>query len=382
MKTTLELKDFIFDKNKYLVRWEIKNDFKKLFTPEIIEIEYSFEVKPNIFFPLNMALSVFLVILAKEYNNVDVILPYKIPKWLEDYWKYYVKEISNGTDKFRFNINFISSNTEEEISTENIFNENSICNIGLFFGGGVESSFSLSNIYHKNPILISIVGKNWMNNDIDEAEIKFQLEESLIRDYNLNMQRIKTNARSIIKRNDEYVNKYVSGSLFYFLALPVADKYGILILFQTHELEYALNFSSYDYSMCPRMMQKIQLREMYPLFLPLYTSHSKIQMFEELSKTPFIKYLYSCFRNTDKRWCGECSKCFRISEYCERIGLDRKAIGMQEDIVGVRETSHLAKNYWIMMDKLYGRRYVREFKLALLFYLKRFKRFIKNRFIR
>ena len=219
-----------------------------------------------------------------------------------------------------------------------------------------------------------------MNNDINNAKIKFQLEEELIKNYKLNMQRIKTNARSIINRNDEYVNKYVSGSLFYFLALPVADKYKISILFQTHELEEALNFSSYDYSLNPRMMPKIQLKGKYPLFLPLYTSHSKIQMFKELSKTPFIKYLYSCFRNTDKRWCGECSKCFRISEYCERIGLDRKVIGMQEGIVGVRETSPVTKNYWIIMDKIYGRKYMREFKLATLYYIRKIKRKLKKLF--
>lgn len=90
-------------------------------------------------------------------------------------------------------------------------------------------------------------------------------------------------------------------------------------------------------------------------------------MFEELSKTKYIKYLNSCFIGGSKRWCGNCSKCFRISEYCEAVGLDKSVIGMQEGIVGVRERSPITKHYWDILEKLYGKnfseRYVKKLNI-------------------
>ena len=373
MDVKLIIKNIVYTKYKYIIEWELLNDSKKIYRKKDIEIEYQFPIKNNPFFPINIVLSAFLPILTKEYGEVHVELPYKLPDDLVNYWDSYIKYLSEGTDKFKYRIHY-DSLSNEVITYDDIFNEQ-LYNIGIYFGGGVESLFALSNLYHKNPILISIVGENWMNNDINNAKIKFQLEEELIRTYGLNIQRIKTNIRSLINRNEEYVNKYVTGPLFYFLALPVAERYRIGFLIKSSELEEALNFSDYDLSLNPRSVYKISIKSKnFPIFVALNNQFSKIQMFEELSKTPFIKYLYSCFKNTDKRWCGECSKCFRISEYCERIGLDRRVIGMQEGIVGVREKSPLARNYWIMMDKLYGRRYLREIKLALLYYLKIIKR--------
>jgi 7-cyano-7-deazaguanine synthase in queuosine biosynthesis len=153
------------------------------------------------------------------------------------------------------------------------------------------------------------------------------------------------------------MNKWSTGFLFYFLALPIAGHFGLEVLMKSSELEEALNFSDYDMSLNPRTVPAISFpAKNMPIILPAYNGHSKIQMFEELTSGNFIDYLYSCLKNTDKRWCGKCGKCVRISKYCEILGFDKSLIGMQEGIKGKREKSPISRNYWMIMDNLYSKK--------------------------
>ena len=51
---------------------------------------------------------------------------------------------------------------------------------------------------------------------------------------------------------------------------------------------------------------------------------------------------------------------YRISEYCDRLGIDRSVIGMQAGIIGLRERGPIARHYWALLDRLYGKRPLRQ----------------------
>lgn len=64
--------------------------------------------------------------------------------------------------------------------------------------------------------------------------------------------------------------------------------------------------------------------------------------------------MYSCSVNSNQRWDGQCSKCYRISEYCDTLNIDKSLIGMQENIKIVKERSGVISHYGNILDKLYG----------------------------
>lgn len=263
---------------------------------------------------------------------------------------------------------------------EQIFVTNANPNIGLFYGGGVESTFALSTLYHKKPLLISINGENWMNADKSKSSIKYEIFNELIKEYGLNLQEINMNIRTLINESDEIFNRYVTGNIFYFLTLPIANKFNLGVLYLSTEEEYAQSPNSHDTTIHPRFVDNVYLKlANYPFMVSIYVGYSKIEMFKKLAQTNFIKYIYSCFCNTEKRWCGRCSKCFRISEYCDRVGLSRNIIGMQEGISGIRENSDLSSHYWSNMDRIYGRKFFREMKLAIFYIIINIPRFIQKR---
>ncbi|MCD4811371.1 hypothetical protein K8R14_02060 [bacterium] len=369
--------------NKYLIDWDVrlsngeKIDFLKY---EPLLIEYAFPLKINYFIPIQIVLGAFVPLFISKYKEIKVQLPsINEDQIIINYWTNYLNEMF-GVNAYSLMFEFIKQ-YQDQPSAEEIFKSGST-NIGLMYGGGVESTFSLSTIYHKKPVLIAVNGDNWMNSDKKKSLIKYSLIKDLTAKYNLNFQEITMNTRKLIKESDIIYNRFCTGNLFYFLSLPIADKYDISTIYLSTELEYALS-ENHDLSIHPRFIKNIYVNEKnFPLFVALHTAYSKIEMFAELSKTDFIKYIYSCFQNTDKRWCGECSKCFRISEYCDRIGLDKSIIGMQEGITGYRENSDLSVHYWKQMDKYYGKRkFMRENMIAVKHTIKRLNR-LKNKLLK
>lgn len=348
--------------NEYKIKWNTNKEVSFLKREDIV-IRYDFKVRRNYFLPLNIALSAFLPILVKKFKNVKVISPYSFDELTKDYWKNYIREILQGDE---FNLSFEGGDID--LRHDELFSSNS-SDIGLFFGGGIESMFALSTMYHKRPILLSVVGKDWMNNDNVLGGLKFSLENELCEKYSLQIQRVEINLRPLMLFGDKEMNQFITGGLFYFLVLPIADRFGIGTIYHSIEYECASTFCDYDLSLNPRFTKNLYIKDAkFPLVFSIYNAYPKIKLFEGLSKTEFVKYIYSCFRNADKRWCGKCPKCFRISEFCERIGLDRSIIGMQEGIVGLKEKSPIAKRYWQMMDILYGRKLKREINIAIKYY--------------
>lgn len=346
------IKEILLSENGYKIRWDLGR-YPDYIRNHDIEVSYDFQVSDDLYYPVNIAFALLLPALAIDSDEISIETPFPLPDYVVDYWRYELKELHRREIKLIAE----STNTSEQRVVGMGERPDKASRIGLFFGGGVESMYALSRFYLHRPVLLSIVGENWMNNKEGEYSIKQQLEDQLIADYQLDIQRIRTNLRLIYDTRDSFVNKWSTGFLFYFLSLPVASEFNINMFFKSHELEAALNFTDYDLSMHPRFKPRIQVpHKNYPLMTPVFTGHAKVHMFDELTKTDFIKYIYSCLNNTDKRWCGACGKCYRISEYSETIGFDKSIIGMQEGIKGKRERSPIARNHWLLLDLFRGKK--------------------------
>jgi hypothetical protein len=349
----------------YRIHWSIEEP-KKLFRLFPLEISYQFAPNSALFYPLNNFFAFALPILAKEYGDVKIFSDFDIDQTIRDYWDniLYALNIRN------FRLEWKAKSRSKILIPSPGKNRIIGGRIGLLFGGGVESTFALSVLYPYKPVLISIVGESWMNNDIRNYAIKQRLENSLISEFSLEFMRVTSNAFSLINKPDLYKNYYVSGLLFYWHSLPVCRHFDIQTIYKSSELEEALNWVGHDLSLSPAFLKEIIFKN-EALLLPLYNCYPKIKMLSELARTPFIKYIYSCFHNSDKRWCGECTKCYRISEFCERLGINRTLIGMQEGIVGLREKGPLTKHFWRHMDIFYGRRRGREISHSIKYYIRK-----------
>jgi len=221
---------------------------------------------------------------------------------------------------------------------------------GLLYGGGVESCFALSQLHERSPVLLGIEGKNWMNSDPRLGSLKQDLLSELCEKKDLQMEPIYSNAFYALALGDEYKNRWITGPLFYWNCVPACRHLGLASLLLSAEFEYALIRQKIDRSLTPNSLPAFA-HPSGPVFLPICYSLPKIELMERLSQTDFIHYLYSCFKNSDKRWCGECGKCSRISDFCEAIGLERATIGMQEGIPSRHEDTELAKFYRFFLDE-------------------------------
>ena len=363
----LRIEEIKFKENGYEIHWSL-GDPVSYIEEKPAYINYNFEPPKNFFYPLNSLFSLLIPLLLVEVDKLEIELPFQIDTGLQSYWRKYLVNIFEGEDRV-LEFKSIGKNPPK-ISFLEVKSPTSKNGIGILFGGGVESMFCLSKLYHKSPVLISVIGERWMNNDINTAGIKFQLEEELIEKFSLNMQRIKTNLRDLIHKKDSFINRYSTGALFYFLSLPITYKFHLGYIYQVYEFEYAMNLTSYDLSISPRFVIDISIQKQnFPLYTPAFTGYSKLHMFKELAKTEFLEYIYSCFKNTEKRWCGKCGKCFRISEYCYYTGVDKNRIGMQEGIIGKRSASNW--DFWMVLDKMYKKDHLHEWNLKWKYFLKK-----------
>ncbi len=361
-----------FNDSEVEIDYHISPQLKEIDSGAPIKLNYAFLVKKDYTWASMVALGSFLPYLVSRDSKIKVTLPIAATEWLKEYWQQYLTAMFESSFSIEWVFTAQYSTEEKE---DSLFSSNASNRIGLFYGGGVESTFALSTFYHKNPILISINGKNWMNADKDKSPIKYNLISELTQKYGLSLEEVSMNVRNLIKDTDAIFNRFVTGNLFYFLAAPIADKFGIGTLYLSTELEYALEVGEHDQSIHPRFVNNVFVKKpSWPLFMSIYMGFPKVSMFAKLAKTDFIKYIYSCFNNSQKRWCGACSKCFRISEFCDRIHLDRQIIGMQEGITGRREHSPVTRYSWQYMDKIYGRKYMREFVLLAKHAIKKFKK--------
>ncbi len=227
--------------------------------------------------------------------------------------------------------------------------------VGLLYGGGVESNSALSRLIDRNPMLLSVIGERWMNNPIAGRTVKYQLEQDLCDDFGLDIGYVAQNGREIMKTSDVLMNHFCTGAFFYWLIAPHALRASLRTCFISQELEYTLIRKSMDYSLTPMFLFEVAHQE-GPMLIPIMGWYSSVELLDQLRGSPFIRYLYSCFKNTDRRWCGECTKCYRVSEFCKRLGIPLELIGMPEGIPsGSREGTRLYELHWRTADLLYPR---------------------------
>jgi hypothetical protein len=218
--------------------------------------------------------------------------------------------------------------------------------LGLYFGGGVESLNLLSLLRHQSPYLLTVDGPHWMNSDYGKSSIKLELQHKLAREYKVSFLRVWTDARLLFNDGDPHVNRYVTGTLMYYTLLPLLRLHSVSVCIFGAEMEYAQVEDAYDQSIHPRHIHRV-VRPPNPPILPALTAIPKVRLLSDLyERAPeFLAYLYSCFSNTSRRWCGDCGKCRRISRFCEVIGIPKHLIGMQEDIPAGPEDGELSRMY-------------------------------------
>jgi hypothetical protein len=263
----------------------------------------------------------------------------------KDYWQEYLARF----DQLDKQVTWKKSGLLENHRGEDSSYTSESC-IGILFGGGVESMFGVSLLAALKPRLFALVGPAFMNNDHGRSNIKRDVEDRFEARFGLPIHRISTNARALFPTGDDSIlNKFVTGAWFYFFLRPLLRKFGVNTLFKASEYEEAANFTDFDLSLNPRFINKITDG---PLFLPLLNAYSKMQMFEELSHTPYFDYIYSCLNNTSSRWCGTCSKCRRLAEYGRRLKIDTERIELDPTIPYFSESSPISRHYALVMETL------------------------------
>jgi len=348
----------------YRIHWQLSRD-SRILSVQPLEITYDFAPPRSPFYPTHNLLALVLPVLANEFPILEISVRWPIDLRLSSYWAGVLRALRIPERDVRWDIPTLGTSFQDQPGPAEPGTRS-----GLLFGGGIESMFALSVLYADRPVLISVLGEAWMNNDPRTYRIKRALEDDLVASHGVHLERVTSNALSLIRKEDLYKNYFVTGLLFYWHSLPVCRQFQVHTLYKSSEMEEALNFRYQDLSLHPTFLKHIRY-EGEPLFLPLHNCYPKIQMFAELSRTPFLRFIYSCYHNTDRRWCGECSKCFRISEFCDRVGIDRALIGMQGGIVGRRERGPISRHYWDLADLLYGKRRLHESRLAFEYHKQR-----------
>jgi len=223
--------------------------------------------------------------------------------------------------------------------------------LGLLFGGGVESLTALSFNLHLKPALLSLHEPMWMNNDYSVYPLKKKLEDQLAERYNLQIIRVWHDLRPLFNETDEYVNQWITGGFMYYSLVPQMRELNIHLLLQASELEYALVCEQYDRSIHPSFINNIARKPLPPIFSVL-NAITKVELLDLLysSNSELCRYIYSCLRNSERRWCGECGKCRRISAFCKAVAVPFSLIEMQEDIPHIRETGELTNLYGRSLD--------------------------------
>jgi len=233
--------------------------------------------------------------------------------------------------------------------------------MGLFFGGGAQSLYALSQLESFRPTLLSLGGEQWMNHGGASGNARNALMRKLAADRGLPLVEITTNARALVNRSIGHWCSYVGGPAFYFIALPVALALNIGVLVQEYELEYVYGeapVAERGLSMSPFTQHLLAPDGPWPKCISPHTAIPAVQMVEELADTPFLDYLYSCFTDSSdgQRWCGKCPKCRRYAAYLDRLGIPRSRVGMGGNVpamVSPEGQKGMATNYWRLFTDLY-----------------------------
>ena len=341
---TTKFNGFEYDKanGSLLVNFEAEKD--NLFSSSPLELVYK-RIKPEIVTreeAVDIFCSVAIPHLAANFDEIRVIAPGT--KGQAVFWPRYIDQLFSTFGKTPV-VNFEKLSNQEEVKT--ICQNSTSQKTALLFGGGVESLAALNLLINQKPVLLSLMGPRWMNNDHELSPLKRKLEDKLVARFSLKIARVWSNIKEIFAEGDEYINKFVTGSFMYYSFAPLIRELMLQAIFHAMEFEYSCVKESYDRSIHPRFSYTIPRKELPPI-ISVLNSFPKIEIFEILYRTnpELCSFVYSCLKNTNTRWCGECGKCRRISAFCEAIGIPKSHIGMQGDIPYEPENGKLSQLYW------------------------------------
>ena len=226
--------------------------------------------------------------------------------------------------------------------------------IALFYGGGIESNAALSALLPYKPALFIVDGPAWMNNNTNgDVSLKRKLEFDVAAKNGLELIYARVNIREITSRVwDSTLHQFCTGGMFYWCAAAAGLARGISLFVISQELEYTLIRDRFDKSLTPDHLFRTHHAEA-PLVIPVMGWASSFELFGSLRDSPLIDSLYSCFHNTEKRWCGTCGKCYRVFEWARRNDIDPARFGMLQRPQIVTEGSQLYRLHWQDADELH-----------------------------
>jgi len=344
----IELDSFDYDNEtgQLLIRFNNHSNSQELFSTNVIKLVYT-TVKPSsitVCEATDILCSIVLPHAAVKLGRVQINAP--CSETQQSFWPWYIQSLlqyQKNRPVVRLNKTATRESSDVDGSAE--ASKDSTC--GLLFGGGVESLAALSFLLDQKPVLLSLTGPRWMNNDYALSPLKRRLEDQLLSEFELTIARVWHNTKQIVSEGDEYINMYITGSLMYYSTAPVLRQMKIRAVFHAMELEYTQVGKCYDRSINPAFSYVIPRKNLPPL-VPILSSIAKVEILEMLyHRNPRLcSYLYSCLNNSDRRWCGKCGKCARISAFCEAIGIPKAHIGMQEAIPHVPEKGEITRLFW------------------------------------
>jgi len=326
-----------------------------LFKTDTIKLVYS-TIKPSTV-TMEEAVDIFCSVVlphaAVNWKSVKIKAPFTEEQ--AEHWISYIEKLTElEKQKPTIEVEFISSQ-HQQIDKSVFVSEGK--NNGLYFGGGVESLTALSQMIEQKPVLLSLTGPLWMNNDHESSDIKKKLEDELVDRFGLMIARVWNNCKELFREGDEYINMFITGGLMYYSCAPLIRELGLRAIFHAMEYEHLQLKIEYDRSIQPKFTLSIPRKGLPPL-VSILNSLTKVELLEMLYRQnpQLCSYLYSCLNNTSKRWCGECGKCRRIAAYCDAIGIPKSHIGMQENIRYKAEKGTLTKLFWKNLKKYKSKR--------------------------
>lgn len=212
----------------YEVEWTIDTPSRYLI-PQSLRVSYSERTglcdlenelnQQNLEKSLTYALlSLLLPVACIEFGEVCVRLPFAVDDTDVRYWDRLLKKLGLETARLIWE----SSRSQEAHLTFGRPPDGRPDRMGLFFGGGIESVTALSKIIDRNPVLLSIIGPYWMNNNTAaDRGIKERLESDLCDRFSLDMWYIRQNGRLLLAVSEPSVHYY---SLLSKLTGPSTDR--------------------------------------------------------------------------------------------------------------------------------------------------------------
>lgn len=341
------------ENGELVIHIEARNAARSLFATNVIRLKYM-TIRPQVITEAEAA-DIFCAFTLPHLaaQNIAAEVHGPLTQMQFDFWKEYCAKLLIGTSlrpDFRRQPCGYQETPSSDMPT-------TASRIALLFGGGVESLTALSEFLPSKPLLLSLVGPLWMNNDHAASELKFDLENRLLAEFDLEIARVWHNLKEVVVTPDEYMNKYITGGLMYYLFTPVIREKNCGVVYHSMEREYLIVNEQYDRSIHPLFSHHVARSTLAPL-RTMMTEYTKIELLDRLygNNPKLCAYLYSCLNNTQLRWCGKCCKCRRLSAFCEEVGINKSLIGMQEGIPYEPETGTLTKLFWQNLDAYKARR--------------------------